>query len=114
MRAEGVDVVVVDHHVAKEGHAVCTLVNPRVNDPVDAPWQALCTAGLVFKLIHGILKVLRLAGDDRGTSIAVKDYLDLAALGTIADLVPCVMRTAFLRRTAFVRWARPDVRVSAR
>ena len=35
-----------------------------------------------------MLKVLRLAGDDRGTRIAVKDYLDLAALGTIADLVP--------------------------
>jgi single-stranded-DNA-specific exonuclease len=88
LRAEGVDVIVVDHHVAKEGHAVCTLVNPRVNDPADAPWQALCTAGLVFKLIHGVLKVLRLAGDERGTRIAVKDYLDLAALGTIADLVP--------------------------
>ncbi|MEY4854322.1 MAG: Single-stranded-DNA-specific exonuclease RecJ, partial [Verrucomicrobiota bacterium] len=88
LRSAGVEVIVVDHHVAKDGHAVCTLVNPRVNDPADAPWQSLCTAGLVFKLIHGILKVLRLAGDDRGTSIAVKDYLDLAALGTIADLVP--------------------------
>lgn len=82
------DVIVVDHHVAKETRVHCTLVNPRVNDAEDAPWQNLCTAGLVFKLVHGILKVLRLAGDDRGTSIAVKDYLDLAALGTIADLVP--------------------------
>jgi single-stranded-DNA-specific exonuclease len=88
LKAEGVDVIVVDHHVAKETRVHCTLVNPRVNDAEDAPWQNLCTAGLVFKLVHGILKVLRLAGDDRGTSIAVKDYLDLAALGTIADLVP--------------------------
>lgn len=88
LRAEGVDVIVVDHHVAKESRVACTLVNPRVNDAEDAPWQALCTAGLVFKLVHGVLKVLRLAGDERGTSIAVKDYLDLAALGTIADLVP--------------------------
>jgi dTDP-4-amino-4,6-dideoxygalactose transaminase len=79
---------VVDHHVAKESRVTCTLVNPRVNDAEDAPWQTLCTAGLVFKLVHGVLKVLRLAGDERGTSIAVKDYLDLAALGTIADLVP--------------------------
>jgi hypothetical protein len=88
LRAEGVDVIVVDHHVAKESRVTCTLVNPRVNDAADAPWQSLCTAGLVFKLVHGILKVLRLAGDERGTSIVVKDYLDLAALGTIADLVP--------------------------
>ncbi len=86
--AAGVEVIVVDHHVAKDQRATCTLVNPRVNDAVDAPWQSLCTAGLVFKLIHGVLKVLRLAGDERGTQILVKDYLDLAALGTIADLVP--------------------------
>lgn len=88
LRAEGVDVIVVDHHVAKETSADCILVNPRVHDSPDAPWQTLCTAGLVFKLVHGVLKVLRLAGDERGTAIAVKDYLDLASLGTIADLVP--------------------------
>lgn len=88
LKAEGVGVIVVDHHVAKDARVDCILVNPRVHDAPDAPWQSLCTAGLVFKLVHGILKVLRLAGDDRGTSIAVKEYLDLAALGTIADLVP--------------------------
>lgn len=87
-KANGVEVIVVDHHVAKSAPADCILVNPRVNDDAQAPWQTLCTAGLVFKLIHGILKVLRLAGDPRGSSIVVKDYLDLAALGTIADLVP--------------------------
>ncbi|MGA0134756.1 MAG: single-stranded-DNA-specific exonuclease RecJ [Opitutales bacterium] len=88
LRAAGADVIVVDHHVAKETRAACILVNPRVNDPAEAPWQSLCTAGLVFKLIHGVLKVLRLEGDSRGSVIAVRDYLDLAALGTIADLVP--------------------------
>ncbi len=88
LQGAGVEVIVVDHHVAKADCVECLLVNPRVNDAADAPWQSLCTAGLVFKLIHGVLKVLRLAGDERGTSISVKDYLDLAALGTIADLVP--------------------------
>lgn len=89
LRADGIEVIIVDHHVAKDGPARdCLLVNPRVFDAADAPWQTLCTAGLVFKLIHGMLKVLRLKGDARGTALAVKDYLDLAALGTIADLVP--------------------------
>jgi len=88
LKSNGVEVIVIDHHVAKAAPADCILVNPRVNDEAEVPWQTLCTAGLVFKLIHGILKVLRLAGDPRGTSIQVKDYLDLAALGTIADLVP--------------------------
>lgn len=89
LRAAGIDVIIIDHHVAKDGPAAgCLLVNPRVLDAEDAPWQSLCTAGLTFKLIHAILKVLRLRGDARGTDLAVKDYLDLAALGTIADLVP--------------------------
>lgn len=88
LKTQGIEVIVIDHHVAKAAAADCILVNPRVNDAADAPWQSLCTAGLVFKLIHGILKVLRLEGDARGTSIVVKDYLDLASLGTIADLVP--------------------------
>jgi single-stranded-DNA-specific exonuclease len=96
LKAEGVDVIIVDHHVAKAEAVSCVLVNPRVNDTEDAPWQSLCTAGLVFKLIHGILKVLRLSGDPRGTSIQVKDYLDLAALGTIADLVPLLHENRIL------------------
>lgn len=96
LKAEGVDVIIVDHHVAKAEAVSCLLVNPRVNDTADSPWQSLCTAGLVFKLIHGILKVLRLAGDPRGTSIQVKDYLDLAALGTIADLVPLLYENRIL------------------
>lgn len=89
LRAEGIDVVIVDHHVAKDGHADdCVLVNPRVRDPESAPWRALCTAGLTFKLVHALLKVLRLREDSRGSAFAVREYLDLAALGTIADLVP--------------------------
>ncbi len=60
LKAEGVDVIIVDHHVAKAEAVSCILVNPRVNDTEDSPWQSLCTAGLVFKLIHGILKVIRI------------------------------------------------------
>ncbi len=89
LRELGCDVIVVDHHqtktVAPEG---CIFVNPHVNDPEDAPWRDLCTAGLVFKLLHGLLKSRRQAEDPRVEGIQLKDYLDLVAMGTIADLVP--------------------------
>lgn len=85
----GIDVIVVDHHQAKEAPVSgCTLVNPHVLDPADAPWRDLCTAGLVFKLLHGILRKLREAEDARVETIQLKDTLDLVALGTMADLVP--------------------------
>ena len=89
LRSLGCDVIVVDHHQAKE-HAPedCIFVNPHVNDSADAPWLDLCTAGLVFKLLHGLLKSRREAEDPRVEGIQLKDYLDLVAMGTIADLVP--------------------------
>jgi len=89
LRELGVDVIVVDHHQSKtQPPGGCILVNPHVNDREDAPWRDLCTAGLVFKLLHGILKRRREAADPRVESIKLKDYLDLVALGTVADLVP--------------------------
>ena len=50
--------------------------------------EVLCTAGLSFKVMHGILKKLRSEGDKRAIEINPKDYLALAGMGTIADLVP--------------------------
>jgi single-stranded-DNA-specific exonuclease len=89
LRELGCDVVVIDHHQTKtaapEG---CIFVNPHVNDGADAPWRDLCTAGLVFKLLHGLLKSRREAEDPRVDGVQLKDYLDLVAMGTIADLVP--------------------------
>ncbi|PXA05673.1 single-stranded-DNA-specific exonuclease RecJ [Coraliomargarita sinensis] len=86
---QGIDVIVIDHHQAKEEPAgACTMVNPHVHDTEDAPWRHLCTAGLVFKLLHGLLRKLREADDPRVETIQLKDTLDLVALGTIADLVP--------------------------
>jgi single-stranded-DNA-specific exonuclease len=89
LRELGVDVIIVDHHQTKtQAPEDCIFVNPHVNDPEEAPWRDLCTAGLVFKLLHGLLKHRREAEDPRVEGIQLKDYLDLVAMGTVADLVP--------------------------
>ena len=89
LRNLGCDVIIVDHHQSKTtAPKDCLFINPHVNDDEDAPWKELCTAGLVFKLLHGLLKYRRAAGDSKATAIQLKDYLDLVAMGTIADLVP--------------------------
>ena len=90
LRSLGVDVIVVDHHRSKEPPRLeAILVNPHVHESADdAAWRNLCTVGLVFKLVHGVLKRLRDAQQPLGFEIKLKDYLDLVALGTIADLVP--------------------------
>ena len=79
LAARGVDLVIVDHHEPKNGAAPCAaLVNPKVTGGN----TDLCTAALVFKVCHGLQKVTGRRDPD------LRDFLDLAAMGTICDLAP--------------------------
>jgi single-stranded-DNA-specific exonuclease len=100
LRSLGVDVLVLDHHRSKEPPELdAVLVNPHVfTAEGDAPWRHLCTVGLVFKLVHGLLKRLRQENHPGAFDIRLKDYLDLVAMGTIADLVPLVGENRVLAR----------------
>jgi len=86
----GIDVIVVDHHRSKESPLESgILINPHAYElPGDEAWRQLCTVGLVFKLIHGLIKELRAENHPVAHAVKLRDYLDLVALGTIADLVP--------------------------
>jgi len=90
LREQGVDVLIIDHHRCKEEGTPddCILINPHLFDDASQPWVNACTVGLVFKFVHGLLKKLRNLGDARAFAIKLRDYLDLVALGTIADIVP--------------------------
>ena len=89
LRSLNVDVIIIDHHQStQETPEDCILVNPHIFDKKESPWLDLCTVGLVFKLIHGMVKILRDQGNEDAHQVQLKDYLDLVALGTVADLVP--------------------------
>lgn len=90
LAGRGVDVIVLDHHqVSDPPPAACALVNPQLADPSTAGAQReLCSAGLAFKLAHALLKHGRTIGLPGAVEADLRPYLDLVALGTIADLVP--------------------------
>jgi single-stranded-DNA-specific exonuclease len=90
LRQLGVDVIIVDHHRSRETPVLdAVLINPHAHPAEDdAAWRFLCTVGLVFKLAHGLLKRLRAENNPAALAIVLKDYLDLVAMGTVADLVP--------------------------
>ena len=91
IKSTGADVIIIDHHRSTCEEAIpAILVNPHVNDGDHEPWKNLCSVGLVFKLVHGIVKSLREDEDPAAFKIQLKDYLDLVAMGTVADLVPLV------------------------
>jgi single-stranded-DNA-specific exonuclease len=76
----GVDVIVLDHHEPKSDLPDCVaIVNPKI-DP-QSPFHYLCSAGIVFKLCHALLK-------RRPIEFDLKSKLDLVALGIVADIVP--------------------------
>ncbi len=80
LRQRGVDVIVLDHHEPKSALPECVaIVNPKT-DPA-SPFHYFCSAGIVFKLCHALLKT-------RAIDFDLKSRLDLVALGTVADIVP--------------------------
>ncbi len=79
LSAEGVEVVVFDHHECKDTLPDCVAV---VNPKLGSEFQHLCSVGIVFKAAHALLKSQPLPGLD------LREFLDLVALGTVADLVP--------------------------
>jgi single-stranded-DNA-specific exonuclease len=93
LRERQVDVIVLDHHqVSSPAPAVVALVNPQVADPTGGGphFRELCSVGLAFKLAHALVKRGRQLGLAEFASTDVREFLDLVALGTIADLVPLV------------------------
>lgn len=101
LRAQGIDVIVLDHHRSKEKALDGMLINPHVHadaSGADGAWRHLCTVGLVFKLAHGLLKQLRAENHPVAFRIKLRDHLDLVALGTVADLVPLTGENRILAR----------------
>lgn len=74
----GVEMLVTDHHEVPERVPQCPVVNPHQRD-CEYPFEHLCGAGVALKLVQA------LGGVDEAMQ-----YIDLAAIATIADLVPLV------------------------
>lgn len=76
----GSDVIITDHHTPPERKPdALAIVNPRMPGNV-YPFPELCGAGIAYKLASALLECM---GESQDTSL-----LELAALGTVADLVP--------------------------
>ncbi len=89
VRARGIDFIVVDHHLlGAERPDVTALLNPRRED-CDYPDDGLCAVGVATVLVQALRRALVAAGhSSRETVPGFGDLLQLAALGTIADMVP--------------------------
>lgn len=85
----GMDVIVTDHHLpGAELPPAAAVVNPRRRD-CGCPEKDLAGVGVVFTLVRGMLRMLRGGDASRGDlEPGLEKYLDLVAMGTVADMVP--------------------------
>jgi single-stranded-DNA-specific exonuclease len=114
LAGQGIETIVVDHHVPMDpparlapepGRAPArplALINPYAGD---GPGRELCSAGLALKVAQALLGG---AGSE-----AFAALLDLAVLGTLADLAPLVGDNRIIVRAGgrqLLRTARPGLR----
>jgi len=78
LRAAGIEVIVTDHHEPKSELPDCPILHPRISS---YPFEHLCGAGVALKLADALRSEV---GAETGTDV------DLAALATVADMVPLV------------------------
>ena len=110
----GVRVVVTDHHETPDNfQARCPVINPHQADCC-FPFKDLAGVGVAFFLAVAIRSALREKGRFRDRPEPdLKDYLDLVALGTVADRVPLLDQNRILVKSgmeimAKTRW--PGIR----
>ena len=79
-----IDMIITDHHLPRETSPFAVaVVNPN-QENCPYPNKTLCGVGVAFKLCQALYKTL---GKDE---MYLEKYLDIVALGTIADIVPLV------------------------
>lgn len=104
----GIDVIILDHHEGgTEGRPrAVAVVNAKLEEQSDLTY--LCSAGVVFKLAHALLKTRRLARFD------LRDHLDVVAVATVADIVPLVAENRLLTRHGLRMVGQPQSNVGLR
>lgn len=88
-RENGIDIVIIDHHhITEPWPDAYAIVNPLRHDSL-FKYTAMASVGLTFYMIAALRS--RLAADGyfpENELPDVKNYLDIVALGTLADVAP--------------------------
>lgn len=74
LKDQGIDVIITDHHEPGDELPKCIVLDPKVEKK---GFYEYCGAGVIFKVIQALFGIKE-----------AEKYLDLAAVATIADVVP--------------------------
>jgi single-stranded-DNA-specific exonuclease len=99
-RALGLDIIITDHHLPETTlPRADAVLNPKRID-CDYPNKNLAGVGVAFKLAQALLA-------DAGRTKYTESFLKIAALGTIADIVPLTGENRVIAKCGLQGLARP-------
>ncbi len=89
IRSQGVELVITDHHQPPQDIPVCgACVDPyRADD--NSPCKGMCGAGVVLKLLCAL---------EEDEEFVLEQYAELAAIGTIGDVMPLTGENRYIVR----------------
>lgn len=88
-RKEGLDIIITDHHsIPTSLPPALAAIDPKRGGSA-YPFSELAGVGVAFKLLQALLQA---TGKER----RLHEFLELAAIGTVADLVPLVGENRYL------------------
>lgn len=76
IKSQGADVIITDHHEPQNRVPDCIVVNAKLNE---SGFREYCGAGVALKMVEAL-----------GGREEAEKYADIAALATIADVVPLI------------------------
>ena len=79
IKSKGIDVVVTDHHEIPEILPDCLIIDPKLEVNKSYPFCNLCGAGVALKVVQALSNVK-----------TALDYISIASIATVADMVPLV------------------------
>ena len=87
-RTLGLDMIITDHHsVPKELPPALAVVDPKRPDS-RYPFRELAGVGVAYRLVDALSRALSRVTQGERPDLDLDQFLDLVALGTVADIVP--------------------------
>ena len=114
-KEQGLDVIVTDHHqISKKGiPPAAAVLNPK-QEGCNFPFKELAGVGVAFYLLIALRQALDLQGFFPKGKPNLRSYLDLVALGTVADVVPLLgVNRILVREGLEVMTQNPQVGLTA-
>jgi single-stranded-DNA-specific exonuclease len=103
----GVDFIVTDHHEPPEVlPKAVSVLNPKLKD-CKYPAKEIVGVGVIFNLVIALRRALRDEGFFKNGEPNLGDYLDLVALGTVADCAPLLDVNRILVKEGIKRMQNP-------